>query len=115
MAHSENDEQSHHEERDDTNESGDEEDVALVMALLDNEEEDQHEEQDHMNEEVDDINGIEMEQPYHSNKSSLKLNYYSLSFILAVVHVIYAIRTREQLYLALLYLTSSKLSVSYPK
>lgn len=110
MAHSENDEQSHHEERDDTNESGDEEDVALVMALLDNEEEDQHEEQDHMNEEVDDINGIEMEQPYHSNKSSLKLNYYSLSFILAVVHVIYAIRTREQLYLALLYLTSSKLS-----
>lgn len=43
-------------------------------------------------------------------RSFLRLHYTSISFIIAAVHVIYVLRTRKQAYLALLYLTSSKLS-----
>jgi len=43
-------------------------------------------------------------------RSFFKLHYTSFSFIIAAVHIIYVLRTRKQAYLALLYLTSSKLS-----
>ena len=112
MAHSEQDQHDRLDENNDNNDSGDDEDVALVMARLD-EEENQLEEQDDTNQEDDGTHDDEMEHTYRSAKSTLKLNYYSLSLIIAVVHVIYAMRSREQFYLALLYLTSSKLSVSY--
>ncbi len=45
-----------------------------------------------------------------SRRSFIRLHYTSLSFLLAIVHIIYVLRTRKQAYLALLYLTSSKLS-----
>ena len=122
MAHSEEDDQSPNDDYDNNHESEDEEDVALVMALLDNEEkeeegqqheEEEDEEQDDTNHDIDDdIHEVDVDHSYHSAKSRLKLNYYSLSLLLAVGHVIYAIRSREQLYLAILYLTSSRLSVS---
>jgi hypothetical protein len=44
------------------------------------------------------------------SRSFIKLHYSSVSFVAAIVHVIYVLRTREQVYLSLLYLTSSKLS-----
>lgn len=113
MAHPEQDQHDRLDENIDNTDSGDDEDVALVMARLD-EEENQLEEQDDTNEEDDDdTHDDERGHTYHNAKSTLKLNYYSLSLITAVVHVIYAMRSREQFYLALLYLTSSKLSVSY--
>ena len=43
-------------------------------------------------------------------KSIIKVHYTSISFLMAVVYVIYVLRTRKQVYLSLLYLTSSKLS-----
>jgi hypothetical protein len=123
MGHSEKDDQSPNDENDHNHDSGDEEDVAVVMALLDDEEkeeedqqqheEEEEEEQDDTNHDIDDdIHEVDMDHSYHSVKSRMKLNYYSLSLLLAVGHVIYAIRSREQLYLALLYLSSSRLSVS---
>ena len=126
MGHSEKDDQSPNDENDHNHDSGDEEDVAVVMALLDDEEkeeedqqqheeeeEEEEEEQDNTNHDIDDdIHEVDMDHSYHSVKSRMKLNYYSLSLLLAVGHVIYAIRSREQLYLALLYLSSSRLSVS---
>ena len=44
------------------------------------------------------------------SKSLIKMHYTTVSFVAAVVHIIYVLRTRKQVYLALLYLTSSKLS-----
>jgi len=43
-------------------------------------------------------------------RSYIKLYYTSLSFTIATLHIIYILRTRKQVYLALLYLTSSKIS-----
>lgn len=43
-------------------------------------------------------------------RSYIKLYYTPLSFAMAALHVLYILRTRKQVYLALLYLTSSKIS-----
>jgi len=43
-------------------------------------------------------------------RSYIKLYYTPLSFAIAVLHILYILRTRKQVYLALLYLTSSKIS-----
>lgn len=42
--------------------------------------------------------------------SCIKLYYTPLSFTIAALHILYILRTRKQVYLALLYLTSSKIS-----
>mmetsp|Transcript_7988 Transcript_7988/g.15047 ORF Transcript_7988/g.15047 Transcript_7988/m.15047 type:complete len:684 (+) Transcript_7988:101-2152(+) len=44
------------------------------------------------------------------SKYVFKLQYSTVSFLTAFFHVVYVLRTRKQAYLALLYLTSSKLS-----
>lgn len=44
------------------------------------------------------------------SKYIFKLQYSTASFLMAFVHVVYVLRTRKQAYLALLYLTSSKVS-----
>jgi E3 ubiquitin-protein ligase synoviolin len=44
------------------------------------------------------------------SKYIFRLQYSTVSFLMAFLHVAYVLRTRKQAYLALLYLTSSKLS-----
>ncbi len=54
--------------------------------------------------------GLGMDSNNGNRRPFIRLHYTSLSFLVAIVHVIYVLRTRKQAYLALLYLTSSKLS-----
>lgn len=96
-----------------------------LMALQEQEEEEhlnlqededtQDENQAHFQNEEDaeqpmDLNEIQNHGFRTPAKSLIKMHYTTVSFIAAAVHIIYVLRTRKQVYLALLYLTSSKLS-----
>ena len=97
-----------------------------LMALQEQEEE-QEEVTHHADEDIQDEDQVQFhnegdnEQPVDPNdveghgfrtpsRSLIKMHYTTVSFIAAAVHIIYVLRTRKQVYLALLYLTSSKLS-----
>ena len=47
---------------------------------------------------------------FSKKKSILKSNYTTISILLTILHILYVLRTRKQLYLALMYLTTSRLS-----
>ncbi len=94
-------------------------DMERMMALQ--EEQDENEQLDNDEEhnlfddaeELYDDDDAEMDEEIHfrmPSRSFIKLHYSSVSFVAAIVHIIYVLRTREQVYLSLLYLTSSKLS-----
>ena len=95
-----------------------------LMALQEQEHEEQHLDEDTIQDGEDQDqfrNNDDAEDPMDLNdinhrgfrvpsKSLIKMHYTPVSFVAAVFHIIYVLRTRKQGYLALLYLTSSKLS-----
>jgi hypothetical protein len=47
---------------------------------------------------------------YTKSKSFFKTNYTKLSLLVTTIHILYILRTRKQIYLSLMYLTTSRLS-----
>lgn len=47
---------------------------------------------------------------YAKSKSFFKTNYTKLSLLVTTIHILYILRTRKQIYLSLMYLTTSRLS-----
>lgn len=101
---------------DDHDEDPEEAEMERMMALQEDQENlhDEHDEDagvddfdDDLTDAEDAADGGNFSMP---SRSFVKLHYSSVSFTAAIVHIIYVLRTREQVYLSLLYLTSSKLS-----
>ena len=65
-------------------------------------------EDQHLEEEQEDFQDPYQERSYRSYL--FRANYTTVSFLAAIIHIIYVLRSRNQIYLALLYVTSSKFS-----
>lgn len=117
MATSESDEK-HPPSEDQPQDDVEEEDVDRMMSILYDQEEEENipliQENDDGNilRENENDDEIQTDHGPLGTRSYFKLSYMRISFLVAIGHIIYALRTREQMYLAFLYMTNSKLSVS---
>lgn len=94
------------------NDFGDDEDPDVVemeriMALQENDLDGEYDRGPEVADENGPEHGMRLQLP---SRSAIKMHYGSVSLIVAIIHIIYVLRTRKQVYLSLLYLTSSKVS-----